>query len=96
MNIEVDSSGVDNVYNLLSDKTDDFSQEIKKLSNIVNNVGSAWQGDDATKYTEAMKTYIEALNAVAEMMGQCNKYLCKVPGFYETLDEAYANKKINY
>ncbi len=31
MNIEVDSSGVDNVYNLLSDKTDDFSQEIKKV-----------------------------------------------------------------
>lgn len=94
MNIEIDSGSVQNMYSQLNDKKDDFIAEIGKLSNVVDNIGTAWQGADATKYIEAMQSYVNALKYLTETIKQYNEYLYKVPGLYDALDDAYSNKNI--
>lgn len=96
MNISIKKSSVRDSGKQICDATLDFSSDIKKLENIINNINSAWDGADALKYVNNLKeSYIVRLNELAANLENYGEYLINVAKVYDLLDETFSNKNIN-
>lgn len=96
MNINIKKSSVTNSGKQICDAALDFSSDIKKLENIINNINVAWDGVEALKYVNLLKeNYIVKLNELADDLQKYGEYLINVSKVYDLLDETFASKNIN-
>lgn len=96
MEIIIDKQSVRKVANQMNEYANDFSKEIEKLSNIIDNINIAWKGDDALKYINLLKTkYFEDLTETKKQIKKYSKYLENIPEAYDALEDTYTNKSIN-
>ncbi len=73
-----------------------IEDEIVKYSHIIDKINAAWEGEDALKYINNMRSFhVPKFNAILEVLNSYAEYLKKVPGPYETIDEVYATKTID-
>ena len=93
--VEVDTNRMNKINANIREKINDFSDCIKKFSNIVENINIAWNGADALKYINTMKekNLIE-LNKLNELLTEYNDFISKIPQAYNLLDEIYSSKSI--
>ena len=76
--------------------SDDFAGYINQFANIIDSINNAWEGADALKYINTMKEkYLTGLTELNSVIKDYGNYLKTVPEAYETLDEAFASKKID-
>ncbi len=72
-----------------------FSNCIKNINNIVEDISQAWVGIDATKYVKAFKEKnIPELNHLSEILNDYGNYLKQISTIYECFDEIYSSKNI--
>ncbi len=71
----------------------EFSDNITRLNNIIDNVGNVWNGQDSEDYINKIREgCIPGLKKISEIMEKYGNYLCKVPNVYKTLDNNALNK----
>jgi len=78
-----------------SNYSEQLADEIKKIRNIIDNIGMAWNAADAKRYSDVVREkYILGLEALKEVIDEYVVYLNNIPEAYELLDDIYANKPI--
>ncbi len=93
--IVVTASGISNVVSELKAEQSNIKGYISSLDTELGNINKAWQGADATKYTEKMKDdYKVLLTSINESFDSYIEFLSKVYGEYEKLDSEFAGKSI--
>lgn len=95
MTVEVDNHRLEKINANIEEKITDFSDCIKKFSNIVDNINTAWSGADALQYINIMKeNNLKELNKLNDLLTEYNEFLSKIPQAYDLLDEIYSSKSI--
>lgn len=95
MEININSSDVTSLAIQLYDCAESLENEIKKIRNTINNVSSAWTGNDAAKYVNVMQEkYILGLEELKDKITAYAVYLNNIPGAYDLLENIYSDKHI--
>lgn len=96
MNVYIDKDQVLAKADLIISDLEEFGNQISKLLAVIENINSAWDGDDALSYINILKErYIVNLNEFLKVMNDYSDYLKNVPGAYELLDEIFSSKVID-
>lgn len=95
MKIRVNKTGIKNVGKQLSTDAEKLHSEAQKINSIINELAGYWEGADRNKVVGIIKdTYLINMEKAKKRIGSYGEYLQKVPGVYDTLDNAYMKKKI--
>lgn len=73
---------------------EDYSKDIDKLQNVLNNIKTVWKGTDADSFVEKYQEIIKKLRIYENNFIEYRKYLSQVQEVYEALNENY-DKQIN-
>ncbi len=73
---------------------EDYSKDIDKLQNVLNNIKTVWEGTDADSFVEKYQEIIKKLRIYENNFIEYRKYLSQVQEVYEALNENY-DKQIN-
>lgn len=73
---------------------EDYSKDIDKLQNVLNNIKTVWKGTDADSFIEKYQEIIKKLRIYENNFIEYRKYLSQVQEVYEALNENY-DKQIN-
>ena len=93
--IVITQASVANVVSELRAEQEKISSYKGSLDTELDNINKAWEGADATKYTQKMKDdYSVLLEAFVESLTSYINFLEKVYGEYEQFDNEYAGKSI--
>ena len=96
MNIEINKTDITNYGNQIIDYSNEFKDEIKKFSALIESINTAWDGADALKYINIMKEkYIVGLEEMKSVLDEYGNYLKKIPEAYSALDEIFSSKSID-
>lgn len=96
MNIEINKTDITNYGNQIIDYSNEFKDEIKKFSALIESINTAWDGADALKYINIMKEkYIVGLEEMKNVLDEYGNYLKKIPETYSALDEVFSSKSID-
>ncbi len=95
LNIQLNSYSLLSIENRFATELRDLETNIKKLSNLIDNLGNDWQGNDATSYIRTMKERnIEELFTLLDILKEYSNYLKKIPNVYGSLDESFSSRYI--
>ena len=93
--IGITKSSVDSIVSNLQTEQEKISGYMKTLDTELGSVNQAWQGADATKYTEKMRDdYKVLLKEFNDSLQSYIDYLSGVFGEYQKLDEKFVDTKI--
>ncbi len=96
MNITMKGVDIKNVSKDMIISTTDFENLIKKYTAVIDNINTAWQGDDALAYVNnARDKYVTQMTSLVDLMKTYGEYLSKIPPVYEELDSEHASKSID-
>lgn len=95
MEVIVKSHEIKSLASEMSNYSEELGEEIKKIRNVVDKVGAAWSGQDASKYINVLQEkYILGLEELKEIINEYTVYLNNLPEAYELLDNVYSSKHI--
>lgn len=95
MNIIVDSSSLVSISNEVISETDEFKDNINKITSEIESLKTVWTGKDATSFISAMNEKI--LVSLSDLKDVLDKYSDIVTGIaeaYDALDESFSGKSI--
>jgi len=93
--IIITKSSLDSVVRDLQKEQENLTQYSGTLENELGSINNAWKGQDATKYTEKMRTeYKTLLKEFNDSLQSYIDYLSKVFDEYKKLDDKYRDKSI--
>ncbi len=93
--IVITQANVANVVSELRAEQEKIGSYKSNLETELDNINKAWEGADATKYTQKMRDdYNVLLEAFNESLASYINFLEKVYGEYEQFDNEYAGKTI--
>lgn len=96
MNITVKEYEIKNLGSNMLNYADEFYEEIKKFTSLIDSISTAWSGADATKYINTMKEkYVPKMEELQKVLKEYGTYLKNVSSVYTILDEVFASKKID-
>ncbi len=96
MDIYINRGAIGKTGNNIVVIANDIQSEINKIAAIVNDINSAWEGEDATKYVNTMHdTFLPKMKEFKDAITEYGTWLEKVPDAYSALDESFASKKLN-
>lgn len=96
MEVSIKRSDVKRVANEMLEYSQDFDDEVKRVKNIIESIGTAWNGTDAIKYVNTMRDkYVVKLDELSDLIRSYGEYLQKVPDAYQILDEAFVSRNID-
>ena len=81
--------------NIENEYLKDYSNTIKNVEEILENIKNAWKGKDADNFSQKMTEFIVGMNSLKNHIADCNTYLSKYSGVMESLDNAAKLKNIN-
>lgn len=91
MDLKINYQETINVGNQVTTKTEEFESLLSKIKNVNSNLKSAWQGTDATKYTNAVEEQTVYMEKLGESMNEIGAFLIKVGQAYQEACQANAN-----
>ena len=93
--IVITQANVANVVSELRAEQEKIDSYKKNLDSELDSINQAWEGADATKYTQKMRDdYNVLLEAFSKSLASYISFLEKVYGEYERFDSEYAGKSI--
>ena len=90
-----------NTRKIFKDATDyenkrvDLENEYRKIVKSLEDLEATWEGTRANKFFLATKEFLPELKNAIDSLKDYTTYLNGVPSAYNTLDNSYANKKID-
>lgn len=91
MDLKINYQETINVGNQVAAKTEEFKTLLSKIKNVNSNIKNAWQGTDATKYTNAVDEQTAYMEKLSEAMNEIGTFLVKVGNTYQEVSQANAN-----
>lgn len=96
MFIFINGSAVSKSGNKIIQFSENIDIDINNILDLLDKINTAWKGQDATAYINAMKDkYVKGLMELSSCIKDYGTYLIKVPAAYEMLDNTFASKNIN-
>lgn len=93
MEVYIDKDSVSSKADTIISDLEEFKVQINKFLSVIENINSAWDGEDALKYINTLKEkHVPNLNEFLDFLNDYSNYLKNVPGAYELLDEIFASK----
>ena len=93
--IGITKTSVDSIVSNLQAEQEKITGYMKTLDTELGNVNQAWQGSDATKYTEKMRDdYKVLLKEFNDSLQSYIDYLSGVFAEYKKLDDKFVDTKI--
>lgn len=93
--IIITKSSIDSVVRDLQKEQENITKYSGTLENEMGNVNNAWKGQDATKYTEKMRSeYKTLLKDFNDSLQSFIDYLSKVFDEYKKLDDKFRDDNI--
>ncbi len=71
-----------------------INSELSNITNIINDIGNAWQGKDYDNFQLKMQDFINDLQEFQKVLTSYNFYLEGYVSASNELDNIYGNKKI--
>ena len=91
MDLKINYQETINVGNQVTTKTEEFKTLLSKIKNVNSNLKTAWQGTDATKYTNAVEEQTVYMEKLGEAMNEIGAFLVKVGNAYQEVSQANAD-----
>lgn len=97
MDVNIYSREVKKTADQMISCLNDFENDISSLHNIITNMENVWTGDDAIFFFNTMKEKnLPELKRLYTVLLNYSNFLQKIPNVYETLDEVYTSKGIDF
>lgn len=81
--LKIDYSETRSLSNQVKSKASEFGSELTTINNANNNLKAHWQGDDATKYTDAVAKNAKTMKDLQDAIEDIGKFLSDVANAYE-------------
>lgn len=88
MDLSIDYEQTISVGQQVNAKTEDFRNLLNKINTVNENLKSAWEGTDASKYTDAVASQAEVMKQLANTMKEIGDFLQKVGNAYKEACDA--------
>ena len=96
MNITVKKAEILKTGNDIVACSEDLTTSINRITAVIDNINSIWEGVDSLKYVNTMRDkYIVGLNELQDVVEEYGMYLRNIPEAYTILDETFASKQID-
>lgn len=97
MNIYMDSFETKKVGSEITESIDYLKRNIALLYQYVDEVANNWQSNEATEYINILKEKnLPELEKLCSVLESYNSFINNVPTIYETLDEVFTSKGIDF
>lgn len=91
MDLNIDYDETISVGQQVNAKTEKFKDLLSTINTTNENLKNAWEGTDATKYTDAVASQAKVMNELADTMNEIGNFLQKVGKAYKEAMEANAS-----
>lgn len=91
MDLNINYDETISVGNQVTQKTEEFRTLLAKIKNVNSNLKTAWEGSDATKYTNAVEEQALSMEKLSNAMEEIGAFLVKVGKAYQDACQANAN-----
>lgn len=91
MDLRINYQETMSVGNQITTKGEEFKTLLTRIKNVNSNLKSAWEGSDATKYTNAVEEQLVYMDKLASAIDEIGTFLVKVGTAYQEASEANAN-----
>lgn len=81
--LKIDYSETRSLSTKVKGKAAEFGTELATINSANNNLKAHWQGDDATKYTDAVAKNAKTMKELKEAIEDIGKFLNDVANAYE-------------
>lgn len=81
--LKIDYSETRSLSTKVKGKAAEFGTELATINTANNNLKAHWQGDDATKYTDAVTKNAKTMKELKEAIEDIGKFLNDVANAYE-------------
>lgn len=97
MEILISESDVTNYGKQIVEYSVDFQNATNHFCELIDQINTVWEGQDALKYINVMKEkYAVGLEEMGDVLETYGEYLKKVPDTYQSLDETFSSKSIDF
>lgn len=94
MKILVNTNIINNTSIRSSESITSIDESIKRIENILNEMGNAWQGNDYNQFITKMNDFIADLKKISASVKSYNNFALGYSGAVNKLDEFYKGKEI--
>ena len=91
MDLRINYQETISVGNQVSVKAEEFKNLLSRIRNVNSRLETAWQGTDASKYTNAVEEQTVYMDKLGEAMNEIGNFLVKVGNAYQEASQANAN-----
>ena len=77
--------------NNVTNKGEEFEQLLNKINAVNNNLKAYWEGQDASKYSNAVEQQAQTMKALQETIVEIGAFLVKAGNSYKEVSEANAS-----
>lgn len=89
--LKVNFENLRSVSEKVIQQKEQFTELLGRIENQNNNLRNAWEGTDATAYTQAVAEQAQVMNKLAETINEIGIFLQKVNTEYQKAQEANKN-----
>ncbi len=88
MDLKINYEETISVGNQITTKSEEFKTLLSRIRNVNSNLKAAWEGSDATKYTNAVEDQAVYMDKLAAAMDELGAFVSKVGRTYQEVSEA--------
>ena len=83
MDLKINYEETRNVGGSVITQSEDFSDLLKTITTINNDLKTVWEGQDASKYANAVEAQAQTMQQLAKKMNEIGNFLVSVGDAYE-------------
>ena len=87
MNLSVNHEQLDNAGRTVLQHDGDFRTLLSEIQSVNDSLTQVWQGEDASKYTNAITEQAQTMQKLADTIESIGNYLVKVSAAYREAQE---------
>ena len=88
--LKVDADELGNLAKNMKKDSDDFDREIDNMINLINDLGTIWQGTDANAFQANVSNYLGKMKAIPESLSTLSGVTDKINKGYIEKNEAFS------
>lgn len=88
MDLSIDYAKTRALGNSIIEKGNDFTSILNKINTENDNLKNYWQGQDASKYIDAVSAEIENIRSLSRTIEEMGQYLIDAANAYEKVNES--------
>ncbi len=83
MDLRINYEETKSTGNQVTSKGEEFDSLLRQITNVNNELQSYWEGQDASKYSNAVAEQAQTMQQLAEKINEIGAFLVKVGEAYE-------------